>query len=714
MALSPPASPPSASTMLGAVNSSPSRSTSSRNSLSHSGIRQSRSVEWDALNIEHPEALDEELAAAAAGDGGEVDHSQLRTVTPTQQQMLQSIAMHNQQMMREAAAAEQNPTGSNGSAKLLTNGNHSDESGSLVTGGDVPLPSTLPAVHKSSVGSSVFVLSATTLGAGILALPYAMSLLGWLFGSILLVAVGLTSSYSIRLLLESARIVGAISYEELGHAVFPRFGRRLVVSLTLVLIFGSLTAFFVIIADTITPSLQNIVGNDHSWYTHREFLLTLVAIVIVFPLCLLRSIHALERWSFLAVGIIFGFSLLVIIEAIRSLHNGSAGPDSDGNNPDVGANVKLVSGSWGMFEALPIICLAFTCQTMIFPIWQSLRLGPSVPHTGAGAVDPSTQTSAATGLASSGRMWRVVNWALVLCSCLYLPVGILGFFDFGLSTKGDVLNNYPESAMFYDFVRLGFTLAICIHYPIVHFGFRMAILSTWYGSWSEQENRKRFMVITVATVICSLLLALALPNLSTVFGLTGALCAFPYCFMFPTLFYLRIHQKDSGAVVLRSAGGASTAAEAEVSVSSSNGGGSFDEHGYSPLSNGAASMKRSATASPPSSVVVVEVTSTSSSTARANGKAGGLYAAVPMGSVVDAGEVTALRPALRSNSGFIVTQDPAAGANTPLLLGSGSSSLSRGAQIPAYALLGLSSILWIISIVVCFKDMVHTFSTDGV
>ena len=684
--------------MLGAVNSSPSRSTSSRNSLSHSGIRQSRSVEWDQLN-EHPEeAIDEEAAAIAANehDGG-VEHSQLRTVTPTQQQMLQSIAMHNQQMMRDAAAADKLPTGSNvngAGGKLLTNGNHSDESGSLVAGGDVP---TLPSAHaqKSSIASSVFVLSATTLGAGILALPYAMSLLGWLFGSILLVAVGLTSSYSIRLLLESARIVGAISYEELGHAVFPRFGRRLVVTLTLVLIFGSLTAFFVIIADTITPSLQNIVGNDHSWYTHREFLLTLVAVVIVFPLCLLRSIHALERWSFLAVGIIFGFSLLVIVEAIRSLHSGSAGPDSDGNNPDVAANVKLVSGSWGMFEALPIICLAFTCQTMIFPIWQSLQLGPSVSD---GAADPTSETSAATGLAASGRMWRVVNWALVLCSFLYLPVGILGFFDFGLATKGDVLNNYPESAMFYDFVRLGFTLAICIHYPIVHFGFRMAILSTWYGRWSEVENRGRFMIITVSAVVCSLLLALALPNLSTVFGLTGALCAFPYCFMFPTLFYLRIHQKDSGAIVLRTTGGAGSGAGGEVAEASvsSNGGGSFDEHGYSPLSNDAAPSSKGG-------AVVVDVTS---------GGSGGKYTAVPMGSVVDASEVRGT--ARRSNSGFIVAQDPAAGANTPLLLGSGSSTLSRSAQIPAYALLGLSSVLWIISIVVCFKDMIHTFTTDGV
>jgi len=529
-----------------------------------------------------------------------------------------------------------------------------------VPGSHHPLPT-----EKSSINSSVFVLSATTLGAGILALPNAFSQLGWILGGLMLLAVGLTTSYSIRLLLNTAHAVGATTYEDLGAVMYPRRGRTIVVATTLVLIFGSLTAFFVIIADTVTPAMQSLFGYEEaaaasSSTTHipfllrRAFVLSCVALCVVFPLCLLKSIHALEKCSFLAVGIILVFSLIVIVHAAEQLSDGTAGPDAEGKNPNVGRNVKPFNFGVTMFEALPVICLAFTCQTMVFPIWAALvgeeeadgdgevtnsedendhqhqqkHGGPSSPHTSDlyddaiightqrspqsdqhassfpygnpscpidgssstmvsvvqssdtnGTCPPSNVPSdfqfGSTGLAPPTSMQKVVNRSLTLCATLYLPVGIFGFFCFGLNTNGDILNNFPSNNTFYDLVRLVFTLAICIHYPVVHFGFREAILNTWYPGVSGRRRTKIFYVITTSACLTSLVLALLLPNLSTVFQLTGALCAFPYCFMFPTLFYLRLHKHVEELVMLPGAAwarykgvrvGMPTAAEAVVAV----------------------------------------------------------------------------------------------------------------------------------------------------
>ena len=483
--------------LAGGAGSPPSRSSVAGSSIAGPNTAR-RSLEWDA------EADADDLLLS--------DHSHLRiqNINPTGGGKMHS--RNHSDAGLEAASFSSTLSAAAASA-----------SGSAVLGGGAGYDhsSSSSAPEQSSVNSSVFVLSASTLGAGILALPHAMSLLGWLFGSLLLLAVGLTSSYAIRLLLETAKAVGAVSYEELGHAIFPRFGRRLVVSCTLILIFGSLTAFFVIIADTVTPALQSITGAPHSVWTRREVLLSLVAIVVVFPLCLLRSIHALERWSYLAVGIIFAFSMLVIAESVRALKDGSAGPDSNDQNPDVASNVRLVDAQVQMFEALPIICLAFTCQTMIFPLWKSLTTAKNTTKkavssgAGAGAHGLSHEHQALrehehqhqheheedsvanvdTGLAPTDRMWSVVNRSMVLCSLLYLPVGVFGFFAFGQNTKGDILTNYPSSN-FFDAVRLAFALAICIHYPVIHFGFRLAILLTWYGQYDEQQNRKRFLIIT--------------------------------------------------------------------------------------------------------------------------------------------------------------------------------------------------------------------------
>jgi hypothetical protein len=51
-------------------------------------------------------------------------------------------------------------------------------------------------------------------------------------------------------------------------------------------------------------------------------------------------------------------------------------------------------------------------------------------------------------------------------------------------------------------------------------------------------------------------------------------------------------------------------------------------------------------------------------------------------------------------------------ARTRLLLRLPTLTLPRRKQIPAYALLATASLLWVISIVVCFIDMVKTFQKD--
>ena len=228
---------------------------------------------------------------------------------------------------------------------------------------------------------------------------------------------------------------------------------------------------------------------------------------------------------------------------------------------------------------------------------------------------------------------------------------------------------------------------------------------------------------SVSTVICSLLLALALPNLATVFSLTGALCAFPYCFMFPTLFFLRLHQPDAGVWILRGPGatpGALDSTDGTIAPSPSPPapapGAGAGAGASSAAAAAAAAVDHPAVAggsagADPSGVLVdVDV-------AIAHQAKNG-YSSVPLASVV--GSPSPSHP----------FSSAASSHSTPLIVGAASSSsssvwshvsaffststLPRSARIPAFFLLGFSSLLWVISIVVCFKDMVDTFKTDGI
>jgi len=80
-------------------------------------------------------------------------------------------------------------------------------------------------VRKTSMSASISILSATTLGAGTLALPYAISQTGWLFGLLLLVAMAFVSAYAVRILIRAAITARVQSYEELGSVAFPKWGR---------------------------------------------------------------------------------------------------------------------------------------------------------------------------------------------------------------------------------------------------------------------------------------------------------------------------------------------------------------------------------------------------------------------------------------------------------------------------------------------------------
>jgi amino acid permease len=166
----------------------------------------------------------------------------------------------------------------------------------------------------------------------------------------------------------------------------------------------------VIIADTVTPALRNIVDSTSGWYLSREFLLVMVTLLVVLPLSMLKSVHQLEKWSFLAVGIIFAFSIVVIGVTIHKFTHNTVGPDGDGNYHM--SNVQLFRMNLQFFEALPIISLAFTCQTMIFPIWQNLEKPAPVQ-----------------------KMKTVVNRSLFLCGTLYTIVGVFAYFSFAATTK---------------------------------------------------------------------------------------------------------------------------------------------------------------------------------------------------------------------------------------------------------------------------------------
>lgn len=101
--------------------------------------------------------------------------------------------------------------------------------------------------HEASVASGVFNLSTTIVGAGIMALPATMKVLGLPLGIVCIIIMGILSENSIQIMLRYSRPCHARSYGGLMGDAFGALGRALVQFCIIVNNFGILIVYLIII-----------------------------------------------------------------------------------------------------------------------------------------------------------------------------------------------------------------------------------------------------------------------------------------------------------------------------------------------------------------------------------------------------------------------------------------------------------------------------------
>lgn len=371
------------------------------------------------------------------------------------------------------------------------------------------------APHTGVFGG-IFLLSATVLGAGILAIPHTYNLAGIVNASVSLLVVAIINVFSIWMMMKASDAINVESYEELANKSIPYVGKYISMFFFNILLFGSLSSFLVIIADLLQDIVRFISPTYH-WYTDRTVVLLVFVILFVFPLCMLRNISLLEYSSFVAVVLITFFTCVITYQgSVRIYYSNHPSNDTHGYLPIDWSHLKLASFRLqDIFQSLPIIALAYSCQTNVFPIRSELT-------------DPTI-----------ARMNRVNLGANLISAFLYILMGFFGYvlyLDIDVDTNGNIINALPED-VFSSILRGLFTVAILFHYPVLHFGMRNSIELTFFSN--DAFSWFRHTVLTIIIMGCTMMFAISVPSLSKVIGLTGSLAAFPICFIFPAFFYIR-------------------------------------------------------------------------------------------------------------------------------------------------------------------------------
>ena len=450
----------------------------------------------------------------------------------------------------------------------------------------------LEQVDLSSFGPSANLCSAT-LGAGILALPFAISSSGIGLGLILLTVAAVSTIISIDMLVKSCATLKQNSYEKLTVILFGNTISWIIEGCIILLCFGTCVAYIVAVGDILEEGILGTLRHSNlPSFVNREFVMILFWALVMFPLSLFEKINALRYASLFGVSSISFLVFAVFYHSIRTYKTHTQ-IESDQNIFEVNNFAftfekfthRRLDTLWGLklwpesfldaIKACPIILFAFNCQLNVPAIFDEIK--PRHHHT-----DFSPVLS----------MRRVARRGVMICFIFYTVMGYFAFFEFGNNTQDNVLKNYcvqdtHDPLMIMAFcgitiaIVLGFPLNVlpsrhtldiivnrCFHrinlkrensssniYEVSEFDEPLMLpdmlndtpepnLSTSSLTRQSILHKIKHVMLTLIISGSALLVAIVVPDISIIFGILGGFASSLIGLIMPASFYLKLGLGD--------------------------------------------------------------------------------------------------------------------------------------------------------------------------
>ncbi|KAK9130567.1 hypothetical protein Sjap_011054 [Stephania japonica] len=223
--------------------------------------------------------------------------------------------------------ASQDPKSSKKLLPIIINGFDGDLHGEDLDD-DLPfiVKGDLDTGSGSGTWGAVFNLATSIIGAGIMALPATMKVLGLVLGLILIVLMGILSEISVELLVRFAVLCKASSYGEVVQATLGRSARVLSEICIIVNNAGVLVVYLIIIGDVLSGSLHHVGVFDqwlgNGFWDHRKVVVLIIVFVCLAPLCFLEKIDSLSLSSAASVALAVVFVVVCAVVAFVKLAEG--------------------------------------------------------------------------------------------------------------------------------------------------------------------------------------------------------------------------------------------------------------------------------------------------------------------------------------------------------------------------------------------------------
>lgn len=376
--------------------------------------------------------------------------------------------------------------------------------------------------NGASFAGAVFNLSTTIIGAGIMALPATMKVLGLGVGIGMIIFVAILTEASVEMLLRFSKVGKVVSFGGVMGDAFGKAGKVVFQLCILVNNLGTLIVYTIIIGDVLSGTSSTGVHHagvlegwfGEHWWNGRTFVLLLTTIFVFAPLASLKRIDSLRYTSALAVALAVVFLVITAgIVVIKFFYGGIS-------MPRFLPNVSDIASVWNLFTVVPVLVTAFICHFNVHTIDNELE--------DSSLIQPIVQTS------------------LALCSSVYILTSLFGFLLFGDSTHDDVLANFdtnlgiPYSYLLNDIVRISYALHLMLVFPVIFYPLRLNLDDLVFPSSRPLvADNCRFALSTIGLISVVFVGANFIPSIWDVFQFSGATATVCIGFIFPAAIALR-------------------------------------------------------------------------------------------------------------------------------------------------------------------------------
>eukprot|EP00252_Welwitschia_mirabilis_P017643 TRINITY_DN3904_c0_g1_i1.p1 TRINITY_DN3904_c0_g1~~TRINITY_DN3904_c0_g1_i1.p1 ORF type:complete len:461 (+),score=57.39 TRINITY_DN3904_c0_g1_i1:379-1761(+) len=382
--------------------------------------------------------------------------------------------------------------------------------------------------NGASFSGAVFNLSTTVVGAGIMALPATIKVLGIVMGVAMIAFLGVLTDASIDILLRFSKASGTFSYGGVMGDAHGKLGRMVLQISVIINNLGMLVVYMIIIGDVLSGTSTSGVHHagilegwfGPSWWNGRTVVLLLTTLLVLAPLVSFKRVDSLRFTSALSVALAVAFVVITAGIAIVKMFMGSI------HWPRLLPDISDATSILKLFTVVPVIVTAYICHYNVHSIYNELE--------------------------KQSEMKAIVRTSLGLCSSVYIATSFFGYLLFGEQTMDDVLSNFdtnlgvPGSEILNDTVRITYAAHLMLVFPLIFFALRLNVDGLIFPSRRALVlDNCRFIFSTAGLLAIVFLGATFIPSIWDAFQFTGATAAVCIGFIFPATIALKDSPKIS-------------------------------------------------------------------------------------------------------------------------------------------------------------------------